>query len=108
VTEANPFREAARRTWLAAEAPDLETEDRDRLMRLGQWYEEEAARWDLRRGLVPTPRASDEALPRRVPGQSWEALTGVPLEAHRTADWHADEHRPSLHRMVAALRRHPP
>jgi hypothetical protein len=28
VTEANPFRQAARRIWLAAEAPDLEPEER--------------------------------------------------------------------------------
>lgn len=108
MTEANPFRGVARRTWLAAEAPDLEAEERDRLLRQGQWYEEEAARWDLRHGPVPAPRESDEVLPRRVPGESWEALTGVPLDAHRTADWNADEHRPTLHRMAAALRRHPP
>jgi hypothetical protein len=49
VEEANPFREAAGWIWLAAEAPDLEPEQRERLMCQGQWCEEEAARWDLRR-----------------------------------------------------------
>ena len=37
MTGASPFREPARRTWLAAEAPDLEPEDRDRLVGQGQW-----------------------------------------------------------------------
>jgi hypothetical protein len=36
MNEANPFREAARRIWLAAEALDLEPEERERLMRQGQ------------------------------------------------------------------------
>jgi hypothetical protein len=59
--EANPFREAAQTAWLAAEHPDLAYEERERLQRQALWYEQEAARWDVRRGLVPT---SPEPLPR--------------------------------------------
>ena len=73
----NPFRDAARSTWLAAEQPDLPPDERDRLWRWACWYEEQAARRDLRNGLVPAPRSSVEALPRREPGQSWEAVTGT-------------------------------
>jgi hypothetical protein len=84
VTDDNPFRAAAKRTWLAAEQPDLAEEERERLLRQGAWHEEEAARWDLRHGVVPVPapRASDEALPRRVPGVSWAALSGESWRRH--------------------------
>jgi hypothetical protein len=110
VEEANPFREAAGRIWLAAEAPDLEPEQRERLMRQGQWCEEEAARRDLRRRVVPAPRGSAEALPRRIPGQSWETVTGMPLDhVPHPANWSPnDAGAATLERMVDALRRHPP
>ena len=110
VKEANPFREAACRIWRAAEVPGLEREQRERLMRQGQWCEEEATRWDLRRRVVPAPRESAEALPRRIPGQSWEAITGIPLHhVPRPADWSPDDAgAATLQRMVDALRRHPP
>ena len=106
----NPFRQAARKTWLAAEQLGLEPDERERLLRQGQWYEEEPARWDLRRGLVPVPRAPDEPYPRRVPVQSWEAVTGVPLDhnAH-SATWNpADPGPDTLQRMASALRQMPP
>jgi len=108
-SDPNPFRAAARQTWLAYERDDLSPEERDRLWRRAQWYEEQAADWDLRNDLVPTPRPvpPDEQLPRRVPGITWEALTGEPLDAHRTADWNPELYRPTLHRMTAALRRRP-
>lgn len=110
MTEANPFRQAATRIWLAAEAPGLEPEQRERLMRQGQWCEEEAARWDLRRCVVPAPRQSTEALPRREPGRSWEAVTGIPLHhvAH-PADWNPKgSGAATLERIVHALRSRPP
>lgn len=106
----NPFRQAAWQTWAASDDPNLPHDERDRRWRQAQWYEEEAARWDLRHGLVPAPRSvpPDERLPRRSPGVTWEALTGEPLDAHRTADWDPHVHHPTLHRMVTALRRRPP
>lgn len=107
----NPFRQAARKTWLAAERFGLEPAERERLLRQGQWYEEEAARWDLRRGPVPVPQSpDDEALPRRVPGQSWEAVTGMPLDHNvHSAIWNpADPGPATLQRMASALRQMPP
>jgi hypothetical protein len=108
--EANPFRLAARNTWIAAEQPDLAPDKRERLLRRGQWYEEEAARWDLRHHRVPTPRTPGESLPRRVPGESWEAVTGIPLDlvppppALNPADPGLD----TLKRLACALRQMPP
>jgi hypothetical protein len=108
--EANPFRKAARRIWLAAEAHDLDPEDRERLMRQGQWCEEEAARWDLRHHALPAPREPTVPLPRRIPGQSWEAVTGIPLHhVPHPAAWNPDNAgAATLERLVDALRRQPP
>jgi len=108
--EANPFREAAQTTWLAAEQPALAYEKRERLQRQAHWYEQEAARWDLRRGLVMAPRIPPEILPRRVPGQSWEAVTGIPLDfVAGPASWNpADPGPDTLKRTASALRHMPP
>jgi len=108
--EANPFRQAAQTTWLAAKQPELAYEKRERLQRQAHWYEKEAARWYVRRGLVPAPPTSLEALPRRVPGQSWEAVTGVPLDfVPGPASWNpADPGPDTLERTAIALRQMPP
>jgi hypothetical protein len=106
----NPFRQAARDTWLAAERPDIAADNREWLLRRGQWYEEEAARWDLRHRLVPTLRPPVESLPHRVPGESWEAVTGIPLNlVPPPSAWNpADPGLDTLKRLATALRQMPP
>jgi hypothetical protein len=108
--EANPFRQAAQTTWLAAEQAHLVYEERERLQRQAHWYEQEAARRDVRRGLVMAPRTSPEVLPRRVPGCSWEAVTGIPLDfVPPPASWNpADPGPDTLKRTAMALRQMQP
>lgn len=109
VQDSNPFSQAAEQTRVVAERAQVSPDERDRLLRLVEWYEEEAARWNQRRGLLPAPRTSVEALPRRVPGQSWAAVTGIPLERTPSpAVWKAEDlGAGTLVRLADALRRMP-